>query len=133
MKPTGKKIIFLVTCFLFLVADSSFAAELFFESGKGTLRAGDQFELGLFLNTESGEPINAVGAKILYGEDLLEFHDIRSGDSAVNFWIEPPTLQKSGDILFSGIIPGGYQGTKGKIFSLIFKVKKKRSRGHLNR
>lgn len=97
-----------------------FGAELFFEQGKGPMLK-DQFKMGLFIEAE--EPLNAIEGKIIFPSDLLELQNADDGNSIINFWLEQPTEGKSGEIIFSGITPGGYIGNKGLIFSMTFFVK----------
>ena len=115
-----QKTIFLIlfSTFYFLVSGSVFAAEIFLHSEIKEIGIGEQFEASVFLNTEK-EYINAVEGKIIFPTGLLELKEIRDGNSIVNFWIERPDKQH-GEIIFSGIIPGGYIGEKGLIFSAIF-------------
>lgn len=105
------------------------AVELNLTSQSQEIRSGDQFEAGFFLNTDN-EDINAVEGKIVFPADLLELKEIRDGNSIINFWIERPSVSRQTDakqeretnanIVFSGIIPGGYLGKKGLIFSVVF-------------
>lgn len=110
--------IIIIVCFLSLFAVPVFAAEIFFDAKTREISVGERFEVGIFLNTE-GEYINAVEGKVIFSEDLLEFKEIRDGNSIINFWIERPRVS-GGEVLFSGITPGGYSGEKGLIFSLVF-------------
>jgi len=111
------KIIF-VACFLLFVAVSVHAAEITVNSDTQSIGVGEQFEAGFFLNTKY-EDINAVEGKIIFPETLLELKEIRDGNSIINFWIERPKAS-GGEVLFSGIIPGGYSSKKGLIMSVIF-------------
>jgi hypothetical protein len=88
------------------------------------------------LDTE-GEIINALEGEILFPEELLELVEIRDGDSIINLWVERPSIELTGKVIFSGIIPTGFTGVlspyyegygPGKIFSLIF-VSKKEGQG----
>lgn len=97
-----------------------FAAEMFFEQEKGP-GLEDQFKMDIFLEAE--ESLNAVEGKINFPIDLLELKNIEDGNSIINFWLERPTAGKTGEIVFSGITPGGYKGNKGLVFSMTFLVK----------
>ena len=97
------------------------AAEIYFDNKNQEIRVGDQFEVGVFINTEK-EFINVIEGKIIFPEEFLEVKEIRDGNSIVNFWVERPKVG-AGEILFSGIIPGGYLNEKGLIFSIIFQLK----------
>ena len=105
MKQSLKSKIIVFTAIFLFFASSAFAADTLFEAG-------------FFLNTEN-ENINALEGKIVFPEKLLELKEIRTGDSIISFWIEQPEAS-NGEILFSGIILGGYLGKKGLIFSAVF-------------
>ena len=118
MKQIPKlKIIIFTAVFLFS-ASSVFAAETFFETKNPEIQLGDKLEAGFFLNT-TDEDINAVEGRIIFPEKLIELKEIKDGNSIINFWIERPKTS-GGEILFSGIIPGGYSGKKGLILSAVF-------------
>jgi len=127
------KLQFKIQNFYFLVIVFSFAFFVFnfteAEAAKLTLGSqiqeiapGQQFQIDLLLDTEN-EEINAIEGKILFPEDLLELKEIRDGNSAINFWIEQPRLEKDGIIVFSGITPGGLYGEKELLFSTILQTK----------
>lgn len=110
----------LLTIALLFVATPVFAVELFFEQEKNS-GFKDQFKIGIFIEAE--ELINAIEGKINFPADLLELKNIEDGNSTVSLWLERPAANKTGEIVFSGIIPGGYKGDKGLIFSTTFLVK----------
>lgn len=112
---------FFILCFIIFAAMPAFGAQLNFVSPAQEIFIGRQFLVDLVLDAEN-EPINAIEGKIVFPENLLELKEIRDGNSIMNFWIEYPRFD-SGEILFSGIIPGGYDGVKGFIFSIVFQVK----------
>ena len=112
----------LVFGLLFVAAIPVFAAEISFDSKIQEIGVGSQFEVNVFLNPE-GEDINAIEGRIIFPEKIIELKEIKDGNSIVNFWIERPEIN-NGEILFSGIIPGGYIGNKGLIFSAVFYAKK---------
>jgi hypothetical protein len=121
------KTIILLANFMLFFATPIFAAQVNFSSDSQNIRVGGQFEVGVFLNTDS-EDINAVEGKIVFPKKLLELKEIRDGNSIINFWIERPGKRQAtsdiqqGEIIFSGIIPGGYMDKKGLIFSIIFQA-----------
>ncbi len=96
---------------------------MFFVSSKEKPAVGELFKVDLLLNTNE-ENINTVAGKINFPADLLELQEIRDGNSLVNLWVDKPMLAGAGQIPFSGITPGGYKGTSGLLFSLIFHVLK---------
>lgn len=111
---------------LFLFSFSVSAAELFIgpsnQPKAQAFASGDEVQANVSLNAE-GEPVDAVQADIIFPDKLLELKEIRNGNSIVNFWITQPKASEPGAISFSGIIPGGYAGTKGHLFSLVFLAK----------
>lgn len=109
---------------LFFVATPVFAAEIRIDAKSQEMKAGEQFEAGIFLNTEE-EYVNAVEGTIVFPNDVVELKEIRDGNSVVNFWIERPRVVEADSIDFSGIIPGGYQDTRGFLFSIVFRAKTK--------
>jgi len=116
-------IILLLSTFYFLFSFSLVeAAELKLTSEIQEIGTNQQFQVDLVLDTEN-EEINAVEGKVIFPGDLLELKEIRDGNSIINFWIERPKTEQAGIIGFSGIIPGGYVGKKGLIFSAIFQSK----------
>ncbi|MFA5831310.1 MAG: hypothetical protein WC878_05770 [Candidatus Paceibacterota bacterium] len=124
----SKKIIILLLLLFF--APSVFGAQVSFVSEKSSFAQNEEFLISVFLDTE-GETLNAFEGKISFPVDLLEEKEIRSGDSLINFWIEKPSSLtdgkggKSGEIIFSGITPGGFLGTKGILVSVVFRAKQK--------
>lgn len=111
----------LFSIFYFLASGSVSAAELFFEQEKN-FGLKDQFKIGVFVETE--EAVNAIEGKINFPNGLLELKSVDDGNSIINLWLERPATDRAGEIIFSGIIPGGYKGDKGLIFSATFLVKK---------
>lgn len=106
---------------VFFMAIPVFASEFSFITDSKTVFVGQQFKIDLNLNTK-GESINALEGKIFFPPDLIEFSEIRVGNSIVNFWIEKPVYQ-DGHVIFSGVIPGGYTFDKGLVLSVILKAK----------
>jgi len=137
-KPMIKKLLVSISLILALISGVCVeAAQLGITSQVREIGAGQQFQVDLILDTEN-EEVNAVEGKILFLADLLELKEIRDGDSIINFWVERPvrvvSCSASCELVFSGIIPGGFQGVfspfyegvkPGKILSLFFKPKKK--------
>lgn len=116
------KIIF-IACILSLVAIPVFAAEVFFDTKTTEIKANQLFEASVFINTD-GDEINAIEGKITFPQDLLEVRKINDGNSIINFWIEKPKSVSAGQIVFSGVVPGGYRGDQGSILSVTFLAKK---------
>ncbi len=83
---------------------------------------GERFEVPLFLDTEQ-ESINAFEGIVSFPEDALEALEVRSSNSLTSLWLEEPSLVSPGAISFSGIVPGGYAGHDGYLFSVVFLAK----------
>ncbi len=119
------KFIFLLSIFCFLFsARSAFAAELFFGAKNKDVGLGQKFEIGVFVNSQN-ESINAIQGNIIFPADSLQFEGFYTGGSTLTFWVNQPALTSPGTISFSGIIPGGFLGPKGYLFSVIFTAKEK--------
>ncbi len=119
-----KNFYFFATIFLLVLfsVNQVYAAEVFFGTHSRQSDEKKQFEVGVFLNTK-GETINAVEGVIIFPQKRLELVDVRDGNSLINFWLEKPRLDyvsRNGSVSFSGIIPGGYSGNRGILFSLLF-------------
>lgn len=130
MKYKLNKIIVLIfAVFLFTFFNTSFAkaAEMFFVVPKDKTAQIGFLEVNLLLNTEE-ESINAVAGKVIFPTNILEFKEARDGNSVVNLWLDKPEFKtqeyakNSGQVVFSGITPGGYKGRNGQLFSLLFKI-----------
>ncbi len=115
-------LVILVSCLLSLVPASAYAAELFFGAHNREVGINKTFEVGVFLNTQD-EVINAVEGKIVFPSGKVELVDIIDGNSIINLWVERAHLEAPGEVFFSGIVPGGYFGEKGYLFSLVLRAK----------
>jgi hypothetical protein len=79
-----------------------------------------EFVMPIYLDTE-GESINAFEVRLKFSSNLI-FRDYLEKDSIVSYWIEKPQIQEN-NLVFSGIIPGGYIGKKGLLVNLVFEAK----------
>ncbi|HRH32321.1 MAG TPA: cohesin domain-containing protein [bacterium] len=91
-------------------------AQIYFSIPSGSISVGSTFEVGVFLDTQS-QSIAAVESAITL-PDGLKVVDIRDGNSLVNFWVARPEAGL-GPISFSGVIPGGFVGERGELFTLV--------------
>lgn len=123
MAKKYKKLAVVFLLGLLFLAGRAHAAQILFEGRTQNITVGEQYVLNVFLNTE-GARINAIKGTLLFPEEFLRFRDVQDGNSIVNFWTEKPELRQSDGINFSGIIPGGYEGKRGFIFSVFFTAKK---------
>ncbi|MDP4007104.1 MAG: cohesin domain-containing protein, partial [bacterium] len=105
-----------------LIPSQALAAEIFFGTNAEEFGVGQQFEVGVLLNTQ-GKEVNAAGAKILFPADVLELQAVYEGGSIVNFWVQTPVLEQEGEITFSGVMPGGIAKERAFLFSLVFLAK----------
>ncbi len=114
--------IILISCIAVVTAMPVFAAEFLFDTKTKIITPGDEIKIDFLINTER-DNLNALEAAVVFPKDILEFKEIRDGNSLVNFWVERPHEDGSG-VRFSGIVPGGYTGSRGLLFSLVFRAKK---------
>ncbi len=61
------------------------------------------------------EKVNSVAGEITLSAGT-EVRQVLEANSLINFWLDKPAV-KENKIIFSGIIPGGYQGAGGQILS----------------
>lgn len=99
------------------------ASEMFFAPESSTVAKGDLVKINLFL--AAGEDrINAAEGKLIFSSGTLSVLNINFSNSVLNFWPEQPYLQKNGVVSFSGVTPGGFDGSAGKnlLFTVVFKA-----------
>jgi hypothetical protein len=113
--------IFLIPTLLLFSACSAFAATVNLETRNTNVQTGNEFEVKLFLDSNK-EDVNAIEGSVVVPSDLFTVKEIRDGDSVINFWVDRPN-ETNGVIPFSGIIPGGFNDTKGLLFSIILQPK----------
>ena len=104
-------------------APSILAAKISLETENSNIELNHEFEVHLYLNTEK-QNINALEGEIVFPHNLIKLERIEDGGSIISFWVDNPQL-KNGNIVFSGITPGGFSGTKGLILSMVFRPIKK--------
>ncbi len=101
-----------------LLAQPAFAAGLSFSVPPAPAGVGQPFEVAVYLDSQ-GESINAISGSIRFSASQLTVVQVRQGGSVVSLWLEPPQ-STAADVSFSGIIPGGYRGSQGYLFTLVF-------------
>lgn len=103
------------------------AAELYFGTDVPRAGVGQLFEVGLLAHTES-ETVNAFEGALVYPADAVEVVRIQTGGSLISAWVQTPKLSalcaQACRIPFSGIVPGGFRGESGYLFSLILRAKR---------
>lgn len=93
---------------------TAYAAEFYFSPQNISIPSNGSKEITFNINTQ-GENINAVEGKVLVsGANVLE---VKNGGSIVGFWANAP--KTGNEINFSGVIPSGYNGDSGKLFSIV--------------
>lgn len=105
-----------------IIPVSLFSAQIYVDTTSTKVVEGEEFLVSFFIDSQN-EKINALEGELSYSQDILEIIDIRSGNSVINFWLEDLKNTKGKSDTFSGIIPGGYQGEKGFIFSVLYRAK----------
>jgi len=101
---------------MFTVPLHAKAARLFFETTYTTVGVGQQLEISVYAHSE-GEIINALSGVIQLPQ-FLKASAIRDGNSFIALWSTQPEVLQN-DISFAGIVPGGWRGTNGLLFSFI--------------
>lgn len=101
------------------------AAEIFFSVPPTDIPINKEFQVEVLLSTEVGESINAIEGGVIFPAEIIKYIEASDGNSIINFWIKKPELNIRKDvniyeILFSGIIPGGFDGKNGRLFRLTF-------------
>ncbi len=116
------KYLFIISALVLIFPAGLLAASFSIDGPEQTI-SDTLFKVDIFVNAPDTE-INAVSGSITYSGDKLSLEDVKSGGSLISLWLEEPTLEQSfnGQLKFSGLIPGGYSGDKGYLFSLIFKT-----------
>lgn len=112
------KKVYIVLAILTLCMIGSFAnaASLRFDTGAQEIGLGQAIEVFVYLDTDS-EVINAVEGDITLSS-AFALGDINAANSLVPLWAEQPEYGPEG-ISFSGIIPGGWRGRSGFLFSFV--------------
>lgn len=107
---------------LFFSARGVFAASLYMQHNLGAdMGRGQEFSVDLVLNTD-GAVINALEGSF-HIDSAFSLKEIKRGNSLISLWTEAPHLEDQ-DIVFSGIVPGGYRGSQGYLFTLVLAATK---------
>lgn len=112
-----KIFLFIIFFFVGFSAQQVRAATLQFSEDSLTLAPESLTEVTVTLRSESSR-INAVEGSIQIPEGIF-IDEIYTGNSIISYWVEQPEL-RGNKIIFSGIVPGGYQGGEVKLFSYTF-------------
>ena len=97
------------------------SAGFFFEAPAPEIANGSDFEVKVLVDSQN-QNINAFEGNIVFPKDYLTLKSINDNNSLISLWLNRPQLRIDdyNKVFFSGIIPGGYNGEGGYLFSLIF-------------
>ena len=82
--------------------------------------AGDTVVVSL--QVDASNPINTFSGELRFPREKLQLIKVSNGGSVINIWITNPR-EKDGAIAFEGLVPGGYAGRGGLLFTAFFKAK----------
>ena len=99
----------------------AWAATISVTSSNETVTVGEVFPVTVILDTED-QTINAVQSTISFPSDQFEFVSTDDSQSALSLWIQKPSLQNDGRLVFSGIAPGGFMLSDAPLVTLQFKA-----------
>jgi len=117
---THKQILISLICF-FLLPITTSAATISLHATPESVGVGDRVLVSILL--DSTIPANAFSGSILYPKTILEPIAINDGNSIISLWItHPVVLDGELPIAFAGITPGGFSGTGGALFSVLFRA-----------
>ncbi len=74
------------------------------------------------LSVDAAMPINTFSGTLRYAHNKLELLKVSDGGSVVSLWVTHPRGEDGG-ILFEGLVPGGYAGNGGLLFTAFFRAK----------
>jgi len=121
-----KFLIFFTLAVVFFVAlpTAAQAASLYLSPSSGSYAVGSTISVGLFVSS-ADQAMNAASGIISFPQDELEVVSLSKSGSIFSLWVQEPSSSNSaGTINFEGIVLNpGFTGAKGKIVTVIFKVK----------
>ena len=96
------------------------AAVISFDPQDTTVGTVSPFLIGLTI--DSDVPINTIKG-VIDVPSSMEILDASDGNSVINMWIERPHITDAHQLVFSGIIPGGFSGYHGRLLTLNVQAK----------
>lgn len=84
-------------------------------------RVGIGDTLSVSVVVDSAVPVNALSGALRYPAQKLALVGLSDGNSVVSLWVERPA-DAGGSVPFAGLVPGGYAGSGGLLFTATFKV-----------
>jgi hypothetical protein len=104
----------------FSYASHAMAAAFDVHLPKDTLSIHETIQVDIVLDSEN-QNINTVSGSLVYDRSRMKLERVSTGNSLVNFWLHAPAENiHTGEIDFSGIIPGGVVVSSGQLFSVVF-------------
>ncbi len=116
-----KQLSLFASLLLLLVPTAVSAATISLRATPVKIGVGDTVLITMVL--DSAIPTNAFSGTVQYPSTLLEPLTASDGNSIVSAWITHPTVTDAqGQVPFAGITPGGFSGTRGILFSVLFRA-----------
>ncbi|GEM_PF-1350547 len=112
--------LFLLVALQVVAIKPSLAATVSFDPQETTVGTKTSFLVGVNIDSETA--INAVQV-VIDMPDSMVVTDFSDGDSVINLWVDRPHINAGGQIVFSGIIPGGFSGRGGRLIVMTVKAK----------
>lgn len=97
------------------------SASFYVSPATGTYRVGDTVSINLMINT-GGQAINAGEGSVTFSSNL-EYQSVSTNGSIFTFWTAGPSGSQSGISFGGGLSNPGYNGSAGRVFTMIFKAK----------
>lgn len=118
--------LFILLAFCGIIPKETKAAKIYFNPAEVDVKEKDGIQVKIFIDTRQ-KTINALKMTVKYPADLIKFVQKSEKDSIISLWVEPPKENDSGEISFSGLIPGGFEGKNGLIGTFVFEAEQKGS------
>ena len=117
-----KKIFLILICIVgsWFFAGQIHAASFLIEVDQVKINSAQPLTVRVYLNTEDAS-VDVFYGSLDFLEELLSLRDVSDGNSIVSLWAQKPGPDRN---TFSGMIPGGYSGNKGLLFSATLMPKK---------
>lgn len=111
---------------LFFVPSFASAANVYFETTKSSIFAGDTFIVSVKVDSEK-EEINSIDGNIVLESKNNNFvvNDFSLAQSIFTLWPRTPSLsEKDNTISFAGGVPGGFNDEKATLFNIVIETSK---------
>ncbi|MCX6787143.1 MAG: cohesin domain-containing protein [Candidatus Kaiserbacteria bacterium] len=107
----------------FLIPLFAHAATLSLVPSSSNVPVGNTVTVSVFVNSE-GVAINNAEGNLSFSKSLFDVVSINKDASLFTLWIAAPTYDGNNTISFNGGLPSpGYQGSNGKLFSVILRAR----------